>query len=308
MLKNTENRRFSSRVVTSITIAAIVVFSIFASGAASQDIERSSKLDTTDGEKEILKKVRKYPDTPISLQNREGCPILIQDANVKEITSDEYYEFTRMKTDSNRYVSFPKVKLVNKTDKRLTGFALFLSNSRTGRINFFKVSRITVEPKGGYSVAPNEWVTPDRLVQVTADGKTVNIKKRLNLDSEKMWLEGTAGDLVLEVVECAAEDGSNWSRNSSSIGSLSSAQYQGKWYSRATYRATTNSVARNGLVPLKQMLALRTRLFECVCSCGADCGGGGTTCTGSCGSCSGNDCQLCMGDCCVAAGKAEGCF
>lgn len=213
MLKtNGENRRVSNRVVTSTTIAAIVIFSIFASGAASQH-----KLDATDGEKEILKKVRQYPDTPISLQNREGCPILIQVASVKEITIDEYYQFTRKKTDSNEYVSFPKVKLVNKTDKRLTGFALFLSNSRTGRIDFFKVSRTTVEPNGNYSVVPNEWVTPDKLVQVTADGRTVNIKKRPNLDSEKMWLEGTAGDLVLEVVEVAAEDGSNWSRNSSRI-------------------------------------------------------------------------------------------
>jgi hypothetical protein len=246
MLKNGENRRFSSRVVTSATIAAIIIFSIFASGAASQNIERSSKLDATDGEKEILKKVRQTPDTSISLQNREECPILIQDANVKEITSDEYYQLTRMKTDSNGYVSFPKVKLVNRTDKRLTGFALFLSNSRTGRINFFKVSRITVEPNGDYAVAPNEWVTPDKLVQVTGDGKTVNIKKRATIDSEKMWLEGTAGDFVLEVVECAAEDGSNWSRNSSSIGSLSSAQYQAKWYSRATYRATQTALRKMG--------------------------------------------------------------
>lgn len=232
MLKKGKNTRFSSRVVTCGAMAAIVAFSIFASGAASQHIGPSSKLEATDGETEILKKVVQYPDAPISLQNREGCPILIQDANVKEITSDEYYQLTKMKKDSNRYVSFPQVKLVNRTDRRLTGFALFLSNSRTERINFFKVSRISVEPNGDYYVAPNEWVMPDKLSQVTADRKTVNIKKRPNLDSEKMWLEGAAGDFVLEVVECVAEDGGNWSRNNSSSGSLSTA--------RPPYRVMTN--------------------------------------------------------------------
>ncbi|HXU35723.1 MAG TPA: hypothetical protein VN937_05125 [Blastocatellia bacterium] len=220
MLRSDEKARFTKSVVTSTAIVTILIFSVFAIGAARQDVQRSSKLVPADGEKEIVKRVKQYPDAPISLQNRERCPILIQEANVKEITSDEYYQLTRMKTDSNLYVSFPKVKLINKTDMRLTGFALFLTNSRTGRTNFLKRSRITVEPNSDYSVVFNEWVVPEKLTQVTENGKTVNIKQRLNLDSEKMWLEGTARDLVLEIVEVTLEDGSTWSRNSASLGSL----------------------------------------------------------------------------------------
>lgn len=308
MLRSDEKAKFTKRVVTSTTMVVILIFYIFAIGAARQDVQRSSKLLAADGEKEIVKRVKQYPDAPISLQNREECPILIQEANVKEITSDEYYQLTRMKTDSNVYVSFPKVKLINKTGKRLTGFALFLNNSRTGRTNFLKRSRTTVEPNGDYSVVFNEWVVPEKLTQVTDNGKTVNIKQRLNLDSEKMWLEGSARDFVLEVVEVTLEDGSKWSTKSPSLGSRSDAQYAGKWYlQRTSYSVTTNSAATNGLVPVKQMRALRIRPFQCVCSCGADCSGGGTTCTGSC-ACGGFDCIFCMADCCVAAARLEGCL
>ena len=223
MLKTNENRTFNltKRAASSTALAGLIIFTILAGGAVGQDIERSSKTTISDEEKEVIKKVARYPDSVISLQNREECPIFIQKASVKEIANDDYYQLTGMRTDSSRYVGFPKVKLINKTDNSLTGFALFLTNSRTGRINFLKVSSTSVEAKGDYSVVPNEWVVPDKLVQVTSDGKTVNIKKRLNLDSEKMWLEGTAGDLVLEVVEVEFKDGSKWSRRGSSVAPLS---------------------------------------------------------------------------------------
>ena len=217
MVKTNQNRRLrlSKCGAVRIGIAALVIFSTFTYVGAIQKIERLSKSVRGDEEKEILKRMKEHPDVPISLENREGSPLFIQEANVKEITSYDYHRLTGVTTDSNSYVAFPKVKLINNTDKRAIGFALFFINKRTGRIRGFKVSRTTVDPHGEYSVIPNEWVTPDKLTRVNKEGGVVHIKKRVNYDSEKMWLAGSAGDFVLKVAEVDFEDGSRWSRYSS---------------------------------------------------------------------------------------------
>jgi hypothetical protein len=113
-------------------------------------------------------------------------------------------------TDGLVYVTFPKVTLLNATDKRMTEFMLFFRNTQTAQIHAIRISRTSVLPHQDYIIESNKWVTPDKLVQLTSDGKTANIRKQQGLDSQKMWLQGTAGAFVLEVVEATFEDGSIW--------------------------------------------------------------------------------------------------
>jgi hypothetical protein len=193
--------------------AAVLMFlSVLQRPTMGQAVKSSSKSADEKTERRILRIINRHPDLPISLNNHGEAPLFIQDARVKQIGEPEHRKLTGVSRDSTEYVSFPTVRLVNNTDKRITGFTLFLKNNRTGHIHGFKVWRTVVEPHGDYSINPNEWVAPEKLTRVSDDGQTMNINKRVNFASEKMWLAAGAVDLVLELIDAQFEDGSGWSK------------------------------------------------------------------------------------------------
>ena len=197
-----------NRVVIAISIAALVAVST--SAARGQ----SSRPVAEEGKKEIVERVKQYPDIPIGFENYEGVPLSIREAKVKEIGNAEYYQLTGFTTDSPKYVSFPNVTLINNTDQRVIGLTLAVGNKETRRIHGVKLSKITIEPHGSYSVEASDFVRPERTVQVAKSGK---VTKRLKpgLDSEKIWFRGNVGDMVLVVGMVDFENGSRWIMDSS---------------------------------------------------------------------------------------------
>lgn len=204
-------RRYTTKSLTVTNRAAVVVsiaalFTVFISGIA---LGQSSKRTTGEGKREIVERVRQYPDSPISFENYEEMPLLIQEAKVKEIGNAEYYQLTGFTTDSPKYISFPNVTLTNNTDQRVIGFALAVGNKQTRRMDGVKLTRISIEPHGSYSVKAGDFIRPERMVRITKSGKVIN---RLNpdLDSEKMWLRGSVSDMVLTIGIVDFENGTRW--------------------------------------------------------------------------------------------------
>ncbi|MEK6303697.1 MAG: hypothetical protein AABO41_23580 [Acidobacteriota bacterium] len=199
---------------SAVAMVMLVIFSY--SQADGQEVERSSKLSAAEPDTEMVKKIKQHPDLPIDFETQEAAPLSIEQAGVKEITKAEFRRLTGIVADSTKYAAFPKVTLVNQTDKRMTGFALFLKNNTTGRTHFMKRTGTSIEPHSGYSVVPADWVAPEKLVQAASSaGEAKIIKKKASFDSGKMWLPASASDLALKVVEVYFEDGSSWSSNSS---------------------------------------------------------------------------------------------
>ena len=196
-----------------VAAVALITLSVLPSRGAGQNTQTSLRSSDQDSEKRIVRIVNRHRDLPITLNNNNEAPLFIQDALVKQIAESEHRRLTGVSKDSAEYVSFPTVRLINNSDNRITGFTLFLKNNRTGHTHGFKVWRTVVEPHGDYSISPNEWISPEKLTRVADDGQTTTIKKRVNFDSDKLWLPARAGELALELMEAEFENGAKWSRN-----------------------------------------------------------------------------------------------
>lgn len=199
----------SSYAAVVASIAALLTILISSTGLA-----QSSKLITDEGKRDIVEKVRQYPDSSIEFENFDGVPLLIQAAHVKEIGSAEYYQLTGLTTMSYKCASFPNVTLTNSTSHRVTGLVLVVGNKQTKRMRVMSYTKINIEPHESYSVAASDWLRPETKVKITRGGKVVKQAKP-DLDSEKMWLQASAGDLLLRIAEVTFENGNTWTMDPS---------------------------------------------------------------------------------------------
>ncbi|MEK6410209.1 MAG: hypothetical protein AABN34_25060 [Acidobacteriota bacterium] len=206
MLRRYANRRFTLMNRAAVVVSVAALFIVFSSGVTQG---QSSKRAIGEGRAEIVEKVSQYPDSSISFENYEEVPLLIQEAKVKEIGNAEYYQLTGFTTDSPAYISFPNVTLINNTDQRVIGLTLAVGNKQTKQIHGVKLSKITIEPRGSYSVKASDFVRPERTVEVTKSGKVTN-RLKPGLDSEKLWFRGSASDMVLVVGMVDFENGTRW--------------------------------------------------------------------------------------------------
>lgn len=71
-----------------------------------------------------LEKISSYPDLPVLIDTSEGSSLLIQTATAKQISGVEYEQLTGSKFVSNNYVTYPNVKLINNTNKKVVSFSL----------------------------------------------------------------------------------------------------------------------------------------------------------------------------------------
>lgn len=196
--------------VLSATAALVVIFV----GIRGSALGQSSKHISGNQKSEIIERVRKYPDISIGFENYEGVPLSIQEANVKEIGNVEYDQLTGLTTDLLKYVSFPNVTLTNNTDQRIIGLTLAIGNRQTKRIHGVKLSNIIIEPHGTFSVKASDFVRPERTVHITKAGKVTD-RLKPDLDSEKMWFQGSASEVVIAVGMVDYENGTRWMIDSS---------------------------------------------------------------------------------------------
>ena len=204
MRKEYKERKFNLNNVVVVCVAAVAI--VFISSIA---LGQSSKRAIGEDKAEIVEKVRQYPDISIDFENYEGMPLSIQEAKVKEIGNAEYSQLTGFTTDSPKYISFPNITLTNNTDQRVVGIALAVGNKQTRKIDGVKLTNISIEPHGSYSVKASDFIRPERIVQVAKSGK-VTKRLKAGLDSEKMWLRGSANDMVLILGIVEFENGNRW--------------------------------------------------------------------------------------------------
>jgi hypothetical protein len=214
MLREAGSRTSTLTHLVAITASAVTLFFLFVGGNIVPNIVMG-QTSATAGQlkKQMIERVKQYPDIPINSENPEGAPLLIQGAAVKQITQTEYHQLTGISTDSPKNITFPKITVTNNTNRRVTGFAVLLKNRHTGQMYFVRLSKIIVEPYGTYSILSSEWIPQDNLVQATSSGQVITSKKNQptpDLDSQKMWLAGGANDLVLKVGMVDFESGGRW--------------------------------------------------------------------------------------------------
>jgi hypothetical protein len=211
MWKDNERKRWCliSRLTVGVSLTVLIVFSAQSTGS-SQDSTVGQSTKTADQlRKQLHKKVKGYPDIPVSFENFDQVPVFIHEANVKEITNTEYYQLTGIDKGSSKYTTFPNVRLTNNTDQRITGLTLMVGNKQTRQIQGVKLYSISIEPHGNFIIKPSDWVRSEKTVRVSDSGRiTTHLKP--TLESEKMWFAASVADLVFRVGAVEFESGQNW--------------------------------------------------------------------------------------------------
>ncbi|MFP5261396.1 MAG: hypothetical protein ACLGJB_05770 [Blastocatellia bacterium] len=232
----------------------------------------------------LIEKVNQSSSVRTRVENSEEAPVKISESVSKEISTADYQALVGITATADKLASYPDVRLLNTTKKRITTFTLFLKNELTNEMRFLRVSGPTIEPQSDYFVDAVRWVRRDKQSQPQPDWS-----------SEKMWLLGTANDLVVKVGYVKFSDGSEWTlkETTSPINSGARISRVGFFIPRSPY-----SLTKKPLVSPSP---------SCVCDCGALCQGGGVCdCAGSCGSCTRfEDCTGCSSNCCSSACATE---
>lgn len=205
--------KLAKRAAIGACLAVAIILSVAVSGPAQESQGTQSLKAIEQAKRETTKRVRQYPDSPIEFTNFEAVPFSIQSANAKEIGNAEYLALVGFTTNSPRYTTFPKVMLTNKTDQRVTGLVLMYGNKQTKKIRGMNFMKLSIDPHGTFAVEPSDWLLPERTVRIAEDGKVTN-RLKPGLDSEKMWSQGSAREMLLRIGVVVFEDGTSWEMTS----------------------------------------------------------------------------------------------
>lgn len=276
---------FKDRSRTIVVLSVLLCLVFFSVAAAAQSDSGSTPAAAGIGQKKarLIERVKRSTSVAIPFENLEGVPLAITESSSKELSNTEYRDLVGLSTPSDKVTSFPDVKLVNHSDRRVTSFTLFFEKLETKTLYFFKASGVDIAPHGAYFVSASRWVK--------AFSETP-----IDWDSEKVWLVGDSSEFTLKLAQVELEDGSKWViRDSTRPSTESDARF---------LRVGFFGNARSGLRPNPNLL--RKPPFSCVCSCGVTCRpGGGWDCTGHGESCSYTEASACLNNCCAAAAGYE---
>lgn len=203
----------AKRAAIGACLAVAIILSVGVDGAAQDSEGTQSVMATERLKRETAKRVRQYPDSSIEFTNFEAVPLSIRSANAKEIGNAEYLALVGFSTNSPRYTAFPRVMLTNKTDQRVTGLVIAVGNRRTQKSSGISFTKLSIDPHGTFAIEPSDWLLPERTVRIAEDGKATT-RLKPGLDSEKMWLHGSARDMVLIIGAVVFEDGKKWEMSS----------------------------------------------------------------------------------------------
>lgn len=165
----------------------------------------SAVLPQSSGEKMLVSR-----EAPIRIENHEGAPLIIQEAKVKVITRAEYQQLMRLPTDqgadSDEYASFPTVTLINVSSQRVIGFALGFTGKEPRPMHILRVSGISIEPNGVFTVTSDKW-GPSGKQLVVSSGSVVEATVTKGTGQSQTWFADGAASLLVRVGVVEFEDG-----------------------------------------------------------------------------------------------------
>ena len=161
--------------------------------------------------KKIIKNILASPSIQIYSDNSRGCPIMVRESSVKEITSEDFTVLSGETSKHIRQATFPEVTVFNSSGKTVKSFAIVVKSAadkpKSGYI--LLKNDISIPPNSTHKIVSTEWVKAER-VSVQKGDKFVTAFRQPGLDSAKSWLPGAASDLKVTIGFVEFTDGTRW--------------------------------------------------------------------------------------------------
>jgi len=161
--------------------------------------------------KSLIERVKTLTPFQIRTENLKDSGLRIEEANVREISCEDFAALVGQSTDQYRYSSLPDVNLLNTSSKTIISFALMLHSSvdKANGARILIKKNLSIPPLSTFNLSSVEWHRTER-VAIEKDGKFEYALKRLGLDSATSWLPGEASDLKINVGMVEFNDGTRW--------------------------------------------------------------------------------------------------
>jgi hypothetical protein len=202
-------RLFTHQRIT-IAIAVVALFGAVTFGLGlrgSQHLQPS----TSKAIDERLQKIEKSPDQPLRVLENHDSPMRILDAKVKEISGLDYTNLTGQQTGLAIVCSVPQVRLLNSSDKAITGFVLAVRDPVTKSTRGMVQSKVLINQGEIYTVKRRAFIEPELTSRVDNNGKIHSSLVTPDMNSDKYWISfASRTALFITVARVSFQDGSSW--------------------------------------------------------------------------------------------------
>ena len=169
------------------------------------------QFPTQNDKEALLRQIDNSVEQPLKIAGNDDCPLKIVQATVKEISGVEFTRLTRKTTDLVSVSSVPEVKLINTSEKTITGFVLAVRHPESDRNRGVVLPKASIPSGGTYEVTRNAFVSPDKLTVANADAQTHQKIVQPKMDAEKYWVQfAQRSDVFVFVSLIVFDDGSEW--------------------------------------------------------------------------------------------------
>lgn len=182
-------------------------------GLVGWQFPTSSQRLTVADQKEktgILESISRPPDVAQLFLENSDTPLRITDAKVKVISGTEFTSLIGKTTDLVQISSLPNVKLLNTSDKTVTGFMLSFRDPIRQKTRSLRFSKLNLMSGKSYVVTPDDVVSLEQKT-VTDDKGTRLEAIKSRMESEKYWITvGNQPDYFIMVGAVDFQDGTRW--------------------------------------------------------------------------------------------------
>lgn len=158
---------------------------------------------------ELTDQIEKSPDFSLTIEQDEDAPMKILEAKVKEISLTDYEKLTSEKSDLQKIVSVPEIKMINVSDKTISRVLLDI-NDPIGEISkglYFR--ELNIKPGETFNISRAGFLRPEQNTSVDDKGNITTIEKN-PMKNSKFWLPFSDKNRIKVSISVEFADGTKW--------------------------------------------------------------------------------------------------
>lgn len=157
----------------------------------------------------LVQQVEQAADFPLRIQQDTDTPLSILEAKVKEISAADYEKLTSNKANSPLIVSAPEVRMLNVSNKTISGVMLIVDDVSAQRSTGIYMHHLAIEPGTTFTILPANFVKPEYLTSADASGSAKAVLQS-PMKSQKFWLPFADKSQIQVRVSVEFQDGTKW--------------------------------------------------------------------------------------------------
>ncbi len=158
---------------------------------------------------DLTEQIEKSPDFSLTIEQDEDAPMKILEAKVKEISLTDYEKLTSEKSELQKIISVPEVKMINVSNKTITAVSLIIDDKEAEIGKGIYIKEQNIKPGDAFNISREGFVRLEQSTSVDDNGKTTTINKN-PMKNSNFWLSFPDKSRLKVRIFVEFSDGSKW--------------------------------------------------------------------------------------------------